>query len=289
MPPGVPKPRLRKVYILPNLITAANMFLGLLAIYCVLDEAQGGLQDRLELACWAIFAGGILDMFDGVVARMTHTESDFGMQFDSLSDLVTFGVAPSVAAFYLMKDIGVEHQRVIIGVCSLFCICSALRLARYNVQVKGPERKGFLGLPTPASALAVAFFILLVRKYELNTSDALLFNFGTSKVILGKLVVSLMPLLVLALSILMVSEVPYPKISQQLRMKRRMGFDTLVMIIVFFLFVAALKSNLRVVTGFLVIYAYLLFGITSYLMNLSRKPMNGAETTSDPGTPPETR
>ncbi|HBF33433.1 TPA: CDP-diacylglycerol--serine O-phosphatidyltransferase [Candidatus Sumerlaeota bacterium] len=264
------KPRLRLVYVWPNLFTAANMFMGLLAIYWVIDEAQGLLQDRLEWACWFILIGGFFDMFDGAIARLTHTQSEFGVQFDSLSDLVTFGVAPSVAAFYLMQGMGIEHRRVVICICALFCICSALRLARYNVQVKGPERRGFIGLPTPGAALAITFLVLLIRRYDLNMSETVLFSLGESKLLLKNLVVFFMPVVVLGIALLMVSEVPYPKLSEHLRIKRRMSFDTLVYLIVFVLILMALKSELRVVTAFLMIYAYILYGLTVYLMQLAK-------------------
>ena len=128
--------RLRKVYLLPNLLTAMNMFLGVLAIYGVLDE-------RVTWSCWLIVLAGVLDTMDGAVARLTRSQSDFGLQFDSLSDLISFGVAPSLLAYDAIQDLrtDTDHHRLAMGICALFAVCGALRLARYNVQARGPERR----------------------------------------------------------------------------------------------------------------------------------------------------
>ena len=157
------KPRLRKVYILPNLFTALNLFLGMLAIFNVLNG-------HLGKACWFIFLATLLDTMDGAVALLTRTQSEFGLQFDSLSDVISFGAAPAFASFAFMRGalVGID-DRLITGACALFAVCGALRLARYNVQAHGPERKGFVGLPIDAGAGTVILTILAFLESLIGT------------------------------------------------------------------------------------------------------------------------
>jgi len=274
-----PRPRLRRVYILPNLFTALNLFLGVMAIYSI----GGG---EIEKACWLIVGAAVLDGLDGLVARLTHTQSDFGLQFDSLSDVVSFGVAPSLAAFYMMDDMGSEHHRLVMGVCGLFAVCGALRLARYNVQVKTSERKGFLGLPIPGAALGIVFLILMILEHQLNPN-------GRKRVVLGTFVSSIMPFVVLGMALLMVSEVPYPKVTQRIRLQRRISFDSLVSLILLAVLLVALKSDLRVDVGFLLLFGYIFIGLGAYIYKMGRRISKHAAArppgeTSDtaPGVPP---
>ncbi|NQU42431.1 CDP-diacylglycerol--serine O-phosphatidyltransferase [bacterium] len=258
------RPRLRKVYLLPNLFTALNLFLGLFAIYSV-------FEGRVVTACWFIVFAGILDGLDGLVARLTHTQSAFGVQFDSLSDLVSFGVSPSVVAFYTMQRMGDEHRGLLIGVCSLYAICGALRLARYNIQAHDAETKGFMGLPIPGAALGLVFSILLIRLYGLDTSHLIVVPLGDRSLLLGELVSSLMPFLVLALALLMVSEVHYPKPMSKLRLGRRMSFDTLVTLIVLALLLVALSSDLRVAVGFGLLWFYIIYGPVIHFYRMAQQ------------------
>jgi CDP-diacylglycerol--serine O-phosphatidyltransferase len=268
------------VYILPNLFTALNLFLGVMAIYSI----GGG---EIEKACWLIVAAAVLDGLDGLVARLTRTQSDFGLQFDSLADVVSFGVAPSLAAFYMMDDMGSEHHRLVMGVCGLFAVCGALRLARYNVQVKTSERKGFLGLPIPGAALGIVFLILMILEHQLNPRK---------RVVLGTFVSSIMPFVVLGMALLMVSEVPYPKVTRRIRLQRRISFDSLVSLILLAVLLVALKSDLRVDVGFLLLFGYIFIGLGAYIYRMSRRiskhaPARRAGETSDtaPGAPPSPR
>jgi len=144
--------RTRKgAFLLPSLFTTGNLFLGFFAVVTA-------LQLDFERAALLIFAAGILDGLDGRLARMTGTESDFGREFDSLSDLATFGVAPAVLAYlWGLNELG----RIGWLVPFFFLVCAAARLARFNVQHKPGNKRYFVGLPTPAAAGAVASVLFI--------------------------------------------------------------------------------------------------------------------------------
>ncbi|MFZ4858753.1 MAG: CDP-diacylglycerol--serine O-phosphatidyltransferase [Desulfuromonadaceae bacterium] len=141
----------RGIYILPNLITAASLFAGFYSMVATLNG-------NYKTAAIGIFISAICDGLDGKVARMTGTTSKFGIEFDSLADLVAFGVTPAFLMYaWALKPFG----RLGWVAAFLFLICAALRLARFNVQVDTVESKRFVGLPTPASACMVAATVLL--------------------------------------------------------------------------------------------------------------------------------
>jgi CDP-diacylglycerol---serine O-phosphatidyltransferase len=142
----------RGMYILPSLFTVSNIFCGFYSI-------SSAIQGNFERAGILIGIAMILDTLDGRIARMTHTTSSFGVQLDSLADVITFGVAPAVLcyqwAFYLYENRLIDRAGWI--ACFLFIICAASRLARFNVQTTGtPDKRYFTGMPTPASAGLVA-------------------------------------------------------------------------------------------------------------------------------------
>lgn len=276
------RPRLRKVYILPNLFTALNLFLGLLAIFLVIQGVLGG-KDNLPIACWFVVLAAVLDGLDGAVARLTHTQSSFGVEFDSLSDLVSFGVTPSVIAFCAMQQNTGEHNRLVLGVCALFAICGALRLARYNVQKSGSERQSFLGLPIPAGALCVVFFELLIHDYNLLNNRLVLAPFGKGGLQVGEIISAIFPFVLLGLALLMVSEVPYPKVVRRLRGLRHISFDSLVSLILLAMLLIALKSDLRVAVGFGLVYSYALYGLFLHVHHFLRQaePEKSRESSSD--------
>ena len=134
------------IYILPNLLTLTSMFLGFYSIV-------RSFNADYELAAWAIMAAAIFDVLDGWVARITHTATRFGIEIDSLSDVISFGVAPGILVYtWTLESFG-----KIGWLGSFFLVaCAALRLARFNVQMGGAEKKHFTGLPTPAAALVIA-------------------------------------------------------------------------------------------------------------------------------------
>jgi CDP-diacylglycerol---serine O-phosphatidyltransferase len=162
--------RLRKgIYLLPSFMTVANMLCG---FFAVMSTIKGGLAD-LEYAAKAIGIAIIFDSFDGFVARATGTSSEFGKQFDSLADMVSFGIAPAVLAFTWgvrgiseseFIDIRRIHQ---IGwwVALSFAICCAWRLARFNIQGMAPGggSRYFVGLPCPAAAGLIAAIVYKIK------------------------------------------------------------------------------------------------------------------------------
>jgi len=145
----------RWAYFLPNTFTALNMACGFIAI---LQAFQGNFYK----ACMFVVLGAIFDSVDGRVARMTNTQSAFGEQFDSLSDLVSFGVTPAfVFYFRFLQDTG----RVGMVVAFLFILCGALRLARFNASIDKNKSDYFQGLPIPGGATAVISMVLLASTY----------------------------------------------------------------------------------------------------------------------------
>lgn len=143
------KPRRRGIFLLPNLFTTGALFAGFFAIV----QAMNG---RFEMAAVAIFIAMILDGLDGRVARMTNTQSAFGAEYDSLSDMVSFGVAPALVMYsFALKDMGKLGWIA----AFVFCAGAALRLARFNTMLAVQDKRWFMGLPSPAAATLVAGFI----------------------------------------------------------------------------------------------------------------------------------
>ena len=141
----------RGIYILPNLFTTGNLFCGFWAIISV-------FQEKFLYAAIAILLASAFDILDGKVARLSGATSKFGIQYDSLADLVSFGIAPAVLAFsWALRPYG----RFGWLAAFLFVVCGALRLARFNVQTSSGEVKYFKGLPIPAAATMIALTILL--------------------------------------------------------------------------------------------------------------------------------
>ena len=149
-------PRPRAIYLLPNLFTTGGLFGGFFAI---IAASQG----RFEAACVAIFVSAVLDGIDGRVARLTNTQSEFGVQYDSLADLVSFGMAPALVMYHwslsAMRLDGVTAGKVGWLVAFLYAACAALRLARFNSQVGQVDKRWFIGLASPAAAGLMASFV----------------------------------------------------------------------------------------------------------------------------------
>ena len=145
-PLPLPDKRRRGIYILPNLFTTAALFAGFYAIV-------QAMNDRFEYAAVAIFVAMVLDGLDGRIARLTNTQSDFGAEYDSLSDLVSFGAAPALVMYeWALQDLGK------LGWIAAFIYCAgaALRLARFNTNIDVVDKRYFQGLPSPAAAALVA-------------------------------------------------------------------------------------------------------------------------------------
>ena len=144
------KPVRRGVYILPNLFTTASLFTGFFSMVLA-------VQGNVEAAAFSILFSALMDGLDGKVARLTNTASEFGIQYDSLADLVAFGVAPAFMAWAWTLN---NYGKTGIGVAFLYVACTALRLARFNVCVNTVSKKFFVGLPCPAAGCFLALFAL---------------------------------------------------------------------------------------------------------------------------------
>jgi CDP-diacylglycerol--serine O-phosphatidyltransferase len=164
--PGVDRaPLLRRrrgIYLLPNLFTTAALFAGFFAIVQAMNQ-------RFELAAIAIFAAMVLDGMDGRVARLTNTQSAFGEQYDSLSDMTSFGVAPALVMYeWILHDIG----RWGWAGAFVYCAGAALRLARFNANIGVVDKRFFQGLPSPAAAALIAGFVWLAIDNKFPIKDS---------------------------------------------------------------------------------------------------------------------
>ena len=156
-----PPKRIKGIYMVPNMITLAALFGG---FYAVVMAMNG----RFDLATLGIFVAMVLDSLDGRVARLTNTQSAFGEQMDSLSDMVSFGAAPALVAYvWVLKDIGRWGWIA----AFVYCACAALRLARFNVNTGVVDKRYFQGLPSPAAAALVAGFIWLATELEMSRAE----------------------------------------------------------------------------------------------------------------------
>lgn len=177
------KVRRRGIYLLPNLFTTSALFSGFFAVVA-------GINGDFTAASVAIFIAMVLDGLDGRVARLTNTQSAFGAEYDSLSDMLSFGVAPGLVAFtWILQDIGKTGWVV----AFLYVACAALRLARFNVQLGSVDKKWFIGLPSPSAAALIAATVWTFHSFD---ADALGFKL-------------LMMLVVAAAGVLMVSNIRY--------------------------------------------------------------------------------
>jgi CDP-diacylglycerol--serine O-phosphatidyltransferase len=147
--------RRKGIYILPNLFTVAALFGGFYAIVMAMN-------DRFDLAAIGVFCALVLDSLDGRVARLTHTQSAFGEQMDSLSDMVSFGAAPALIVYeWALKGLGKAGWIA----AFVYCACAALRLARFNTNIGVVDKRFFQGLPSPAAGALVTGFIWVLDSY----------------------------------------------------------------------------------------------------------------------------
>ena len=157
-PRGIGVLRRRGIFLLPNLFTTASLFSGFYAIVQAMNA-------RFEIAAIAIFVAMVLDGLDGRVARLTHTQSEFGAQYDSLSDMVSFGAAPALVMYvWALKDMGK------LGWIAAFVYCAgaALRLARFNTNIDVVDRRYFQGLPSPMAAALLAGLVWVFDDFGID-------------------------------------------------------------------------------------------------------------------------
>ena len=163
-----PPPRSRSIYLLPNLFTTAGLFAG---FYAIIAAANGDFVN----AAIAVFVAAVMDGLDGRVARLTGTSSEFGVQYDSLADLVSFGMAPALVMYHWslswLKFDDPVLGRVGWAVAFLYAACAALRLARFNTQVTVVDKRWFIGLASPAAAGLMASFVWTCQDLGLVGDD----------------------------------------------------------------------------------------------------------------------
>ncbi|MCH2189779.1 MAG: CDP-diacylglycerol--serine O-phosphatidyltransferase [Gammaproteobacteria bacterium] len=165
-------------YILPNLFTTAGLFAG---FYAIMQARLG----HFEAACLAIYGAMLMDIVDGRLARLTNTQSDFGSEYDSLADMVSFGVAPAMVMYEFAL---VTMERYALLPAFIYVACAALRLARFNVA-KVSDKKFFIGIPSPAAAAMVASLIWVCIDYTLS-AEGFEVIFATVLVLLALAMVS---------------------------------------------------------------------------------------------------
>lgn len=208
--PTPARPLRKGIYVLPNSFTVAALFCGFYAIVMAMNG-------RFDHATTAIFAAMILDGLDGRVARMTKTQSAFGEQMDSLSDMVSFGVAPALVALeWAMQGLGRWGWIA----SFIYCACAALRLARFNVNTSVVDKRWFQGLPSPSAAALVAGFIWLMTD-EGRNYDAYLSHNAIAWIMFG---------ITLYAGITMVTNLPYYSFKD-LRARRSVPFISVVLVV----------------------------------------------------------
>jgi CDP-diacylglycerol--serine O-phosphatidyltransferase len=253
-----PQPKL-KIYFLPNLMTAGNLFCGFVALTKIV-EAKIGADGKLDpsafleikLALAFILLACIFDLLDGRLARMGGVESDFGREFDSLADLISFGAAPAFLVHrVVLRAVFKDTPEIGWFIASIYLICGALRLARFNCLAAMPGGSGgkeFLGFPIPSAAGLVASVTLFLMWGE---SDEKVFSTGVWKFIL--------PGLMLFLSFMMVSEVKYPSFKT-LDLRARRSFTKTVVTVLFIGCLIILRNHILHFVLPVIFTAYLLYG-----------------------------
>lgn len=226
------------IYALPNILTSANFLLGFLAI---LFAAEG----KFINAAWAILLSSVFDLLDGRVARLTNTTSRFGVEFDSLCDLVSFGVAPAVLMYFSSMQ---SYNRLGMLAAVVYGLCGALRLARFNVLSDVLPKSYFQGLPIPMASMVVATGVLFARELEINLEHH-----------------PIVPIIAIFLGLLMVSTFKFPSFKDfHFRQRRSMPLIAVT------LTVAILLIAWFEISAFLLFSGYILISLASDLIR-SRK------------------
>jgi CDP-diacylglycerol--serine O-phosphatidyltransferase len=182
----VTRPRRRGIYLLPNLFTTGTLFAGFYGIIASIDG-------NFAPAAIAVFVAGLLDGMDGRLARLTHTESEFGKQYDSLADMVAFGIAPAVIVYQwglkALGEYGWAWGKLGWLAAFLYAVAAALRLARFNVSAKTADRRFFEGLPSPSAAGLVSSMVWVAVGFGVDGLPALAVAMALT-VLAGALMVS---------------------------------------------------------------------------------------------------
>lgn len=239
--------RHRSIYLLPNMFTAAALFAGFYAIVAA-------IQNHFEPAAIAVFVAMVLDGLDGRVARLTHTESAFGTEFDSLADMVSFGLAPALIMYEWalsgMAHLGWAPAKLGWLAAFLYTACAALRLARFNTQVSHTDKRYFVGLPSPSAAAIMVGLVWVGNDLQFHGKQLLWVAF----------------LITVGASILMVSNVLYYSFKQ-IDLKGPVPFVA-ILAVVLTLVLASLDPPKMLFTGFLL---YGLSGPTLWLLRMRQR------------------
>jgi len=248
------------IYIIPSLFTCGNMSFGALSVIASI----GG---HFIPAAWFLIGALVCDILDGRIARMTKTTSMFGMELDSLSDLVSFGIAPAIMMYELVLN---TMGKIGIAIAVLYVLCCALRLARFNVLAHtGEVHKHFMGLPTPASAGVLISFVL---SYQLLAPEGFHLNSKTIPKLMEFMPAffKAMPIVIVVLSFLMVSNIPYLSFKK-MKLSKIHTIELLAVIIVVIILIVIFPQN----TIFIIFSIYAVSGLLIYVPSLifrKRKP-----------------
>ncbi len=240
-----------RIYFWPNLMTAGNLFCGFLALTRIVEatpDAENFVRS-IHGALFLILLATIFDLLDGRVARMAGKESPFGQEFDSLADIVSFGAAPAFLVHRIvLRDMWPEHPQVGWMIASIYLICGAFRLARFNCMARmgqGSSRE-FLGFPIPAAAGLVASLTLLLLWIEEKGFPQSRWRY-------------LLPVLLVFLSAMMVSEVKYPSFKS-FDFRARRSFAKMLGIVLVIAFFVILWENVLPIAAPVIFSAYLIYG-----------------------------
>jgi CDP-diacylglycerol--serine O-phosphatidyltransferase len=242
--------RKKGIHILPSLFTTGNVFCGFYAFIAVLNE-------QFYFAAWAIVAGMIFDGLDGRIARLTKTTSAFGEQYDSLADIITFGMAPAFLAYsWVLKPFG----RLGWMAAFLFLLCATLRLARFNVTNPEIRSKHFIGLPSPASAVVIASIVIAFEDLFATRMNPFI-----------------MVMVVYALAFLMVSNIKYPAFKQ-FDFKKRVVFSRFLFVILFIYVLATIPRVALFILG----VTYAIIGPIGLLLKNKKLEAESSKTSPPP-------
>jgi len=249
-----------KIYFLPNVMTGANLFCGFVALTKIVEwDAAAGNYGDIKVALLFILAACIFDLLDGRVARMGGAESPFGREFDSLADIISFGVAPAFLVYrVVLKDVFVKHPEIGWFIASIYLLCGAFRLARFNclaAQAGTGGGKEFLGFPIPAAAGLVSSLTLFMIWWDEKEFAQANWRFA-------------LPVIMVFLSMMMVSEVKYPTFKK-LDFKATRTFTKTLVAVLFIGGAVVLREKLLYWALPLFFTFYLLYGFIR--PRLSRK------------------
>ena len=264
-----------KIYFLPNLFTAANLFCGFVALTKIVQAniEVDGFKD-IKVALFFILLACIFDLFDGRVARMGGRESPFGREFDSLADVISFGVAPAFLVHRIvLKDVFSAHPETGWFISSIYLICGAFRLARFNclaAMAGGGGGKEVLGFPIPSAAGLVASLTMFMMWYDEKGFPKSNMRF-------------ILPAIMLFLSLMMVSEVKYPTFKK-LDLRATRTFTKTLIGILFIGAALILQDKFLVFVLPMFFTAYLVYGFVR--PRISKKVVDEIEDEEDDDNPP---